>query len=90
MRANITREPVLHAAGTRPGCEDGIVDFVLGGREVVNEGEKLPYFTKALSASNMTVPIDIGTALEDLLGTRLTCDGSGSNSTRSDDEEDDI
>lgn len=83
MRANITRAPVLAAASSPPGCEDGIIDFVLGGREVENQGDVLPYFTKSLSASNMTVPIDIGTALENLLGTRPTCD----NSTSTEDED---
>ncbi|CRK26094.1 hypothetical protein BN1723_003392 [Verticillium longisporum] len=73
MRANISTAPVVRAMGSEPSCDTGIVDFQLGGRDVFNNGENLAYFGDALSASNLTVPIELATAFERDIGLTFEC-----------------
>lgn len=84
MHAEITQEPVLSALTQQPACEDGIIDFELSGDNVINQGDTLKYFADALSASNLTVDINIGEAVRRGLGLDLGCiSESGSNSSSS-------
>ena len=64
---------VLGKAQSRPYCEDGKVPFTLSCQSVVNNGELLPYFTKALGSANQTIEMDIGKAVEEL-GLSISCD----------------
>ncbi|KAM0276114.1 hypothetical protein ACHAQH_007088 [Verticillium albo-atrum] len=73
MRANISTAPVVRAMGMEPACESGIVDFQLGGDNVVNNGQELVYFADALAASNLTVPIELATAFERDIGLTFEC-----------------
>ncbi|EEY18703.1 conserved hypothetical protein [Verticillium alfalfae VaMs.102] len=73
MRANISTAPVVRAMSSEPSCDTGIVDFQLGGRDVFNNGEDLAYFGNALSASNLTVPIELATAFERDVGLTFEC-----------------
>ncbi|KAM0332282.1 hypothetical protein ACHAQA_002558 [Verticillium albo-atrum] len=73
MRANISTAPVVRAMNSEPACESGIVDFQLQGLDVVNNGDELAYFADALSASNLTVPIELATAFERDIGLTFEC-----------------
>jgi hypothetical protein len=73
LHANIQQQPVLTAAGTRPYCENGIIPFQLGGKDVVNNGQRIPYFADALASANQTVDINIGAALKKSLNIDLQC-----------------
>lgn len=64
MVANITQLPVLQAIRKQPACQTGILDFQLRGKDVVNHGQHLTYYSDALASVNQTVPIDIKTPLE--------------------------
>lgn len=80
LRASISQGPVLLALMEEPYCQDGIIDFELSGNGVTNEGDKLSYFADALSADNLTVPINIGESVARDLGVTLGCSSSGNSS----------
>jgi hypothetical protein len=58
MYADIEQLPVLRAVTTEPHCTDGVVPFGLRGKDVVQNGETLPYFADALS--QLETAVDIG------------------------------
>jgi hypothetical protein len=72
MRAAVKQESVLAAVNTKPYCETGLLPFQLQGKEVVNNGQSLPYFGNALAAHNQTIDIDMGAALKKL-GINIQC-----------------
>lgn len=74
IRANITQAPVLLAVTSLPYCQTGILPFELFGESVVNHGQSLPYFAHALSLHAQISEVDVGTALQKTLGTKIaTC-----------------
>ncbi|OLN88809.1 hypothetical protein CCHL11_01922 [Colletotrichum chlorophyti] len=77
MRANISQAPVLTAIQGRPYCENGILPFALRGKDVSNHGQKLSYFTDALSAGEVITEIDIGSSLKKSLNLTVSCTGLG-------------
>lgn len=80
LRASISQGPVLLALTEEPYCQDGILDFELSGNGVTNQGDELSYFADALSADNLTVPINIGESVARDLGVTLGCSSSGNSS----------
>lgn len=79
IRANITQAPVLLAVTSLPYCQTGILPFELFGETVVNHGQSLPYFAHALSLHAQLSEVDVGTALQKTLGTKIaTCPKSKS------------
>jgi hypothetical protein len=65
LRAKISQSPVLSALSKKPYCEqDGLLPFQLSGKDVVNNGEHLTYYSDALAAGNQTIDIPIGADLE--------------------------
>lgn len=73
MRANISQPPVLVALGKKPACETGILPFVLRGKDVVNNGQHIPYFANSLGSTSQTVPIDIGSIIKNSLNLTVPC-----------------
>lgn len=61
--SDIKQLPIINALTQEPFCElMGKLPFELQGKDVVNNGQVLPYFRDALAASNQSVTIDIGEA----------------------------
>ncbi|KAK4232395.1 hypothetical protein QBC38DRAFT_95590 [Podospora fimiseda] len=77
MRATIQNDPVLHALGEKPYCDEtnGVLPFQIRGKSVKNHGEELEYFTNALNKYNQTIPIDIGGTLKKSVGITIPCGG---------------
>ncbi|PHH68545.1 hypothetical protein CDD80_7438 [Ophiocordyceps camponoti-rufipedis] len=74
VEANLDQIKILRIMSKRPYCETGIVPFDVLGTRVVNNGEELDYFAKALGSANQTINIDIGNILRKSLGDMpLTC-----------------
>ncbi|KAF4581123.1 hypothetical protein GQ602_007260 [Ophiocordyceps camponoti-floridani] len=63
VEAMLDQIKMLKIMTKRPYCETGIVPFDVLGTKVVNNGEELDYFTKALGSANQTIDIDIGKIL---------------------------
>lgn len=72
--AHLDLVKVLDKVQTRPYCQDGILPFTLACQSVVNHGELLPYFTRALGSSNQTVKLDVGSIAGDSFGIDISCD----------------
>ncbi|KAL2136177.1 hypothetical protein VTI74DRAFT_5230 [Chaetomium olivicolor] len=81
MRATIEDlGAVLAALGQKPYCEGkdkGILPLMIRGKEVVNNGQSLPYFANALAAHNQTIMVDIGTPIKKATGLDIPCGGLG-------------
>ncbi|KAB5581056.1 hypothetical protein GE09DRAFT_948954 [Coniochaeta sp. 2T2.1] len=61
LHANISQNAVLDALQLKPFCENGgLLPFELTGKDVVNHGHNLTYYSHALGAGNQTVEIPIG------------------------------
>ncbi|KAI0448527.1 hypothetical protein F5B21DRAFT_105297 [Xylaria acuta] len=61
--SDIQQLPILNALTQEPYCElGGKLPFQLEGKNVVNNGQVLPYFRDALAASNQSVTIDLSEA----------------------------
>ncbi|KAI1767589.1 hypothetical protein GGR53DRAFT_481670 [Hypoxylon sp. FL1150] len=71
--ADIDQAVVLQALTQHPWCDNGTLPVQLAGRSVTNHGQPLPYFADALAATNQSVEIAIGQAVEDDIGLPLTC-----------------
>ena len=63
LRAKIDQAPVLTALSKRPACETGILDMELIGKEVINKGQNLTYFSEALAQAPQVVPLNVAEAL---------------------------
>lgn len=72
IRANISQEVVLGAVSQKPVCETGLLPFLLQVRDVLNHGDKLPYFIDSLGASNLSINLDIREILKRDLGMQLS------------------
>ena len=73
VRATIEQTPVLGALGKRPVCEEGsrngILEFELAGKRVVNlQNETLPYYEAALASAKQQTEINVGKAAEAGIG----------------------
>jgi hypothetical protein len=75
MRAKVDTGATLEALETKPYCDEkkGVLPFKLSGESVINHGQSLEYFARALAAANQTVDIDLGTPVAELLGSRPEC-----------------
>lgn len=51
--------------------KDGVVPFDITGNSSTYDGKDLPYFTKALSANNLTVNLNVSKALAEIGLTNL-------------------
>ncbi|KAI8948945.1 hypothetical protein F4801DRAFT_555311 [Xylaria longipes] len=61
--SDIKQLPIISALTQEPYCElKGKLPFQLQGKNVVNNGQVLPYFRDALAASNQSVTIDLSDA----------------------------
>ncbi|GAP83601.1 hypothetical protein SAMD00023353_0200200 [Rosellinia necatrix] len=61
--ADIQQLPIINALTQEPFCElGGKLPFELQGKDVVNNGQVLPYFRDALAASNQSITIDLSEA----------------------------
>ncbi|OHF01333.1 hypothetical protein CORC01_03366 [Colletotrichum orchidophilum] len=78
MRANISQAPVLAALGTKPACDTGVIPFSLRGKDVISNGQRLPYFGDALSSGEVVTDINIGASLKKSLNITITCTGQRS------------
>ncbi|KAI0539255.1 hypothetical protein GGR58DRAFT_243126 [Xylaria digitata] len=77
--ADIAQLPIINALTQEPFCElQGRLPFQLSGKDVVNNGQVLPYFRDALAASNQSITIDLSEAAESL-GIPVECMASSSN-----------
>jgi len=74
MRANITQSAVLAALAKQPYCTNGgELPFQLTGKDVVNNGQHLAYYSNSLGSANQTVPIPIGFDLKKDLNVTVPC-----------------
>ncbi|KAK1512768.1 hypothetical protein CTAM01_00163 [Colletotrichum tamarilloi] len=73
MRANISQAPVLAAMQKKPACENGIIPFSLRGKNVTSNGQRLSYFSDALSSGEVVTDINIGESLKRSLNITFTC-----------------
>ncbi|OIW35653.1 hypothetical protein CONLIGDRAFT_66848 [Coniochaeta ligniaria NRRL 30616] len=72
--ANISQSAVLNALQMKPYCDQGgLLPFQLTGKDVVNNGQHLPYYAHALGAANQTIDIPIGFDLKRDHGIALNC-----------------
>jgi hypothetical protein len=78
MHATIQQTPVLNALAEKPYCDEtkGVMPFQLRGKDVVNNGQDLPYFAQALAANNQTIDFDIGGSLKRSLNITIACKSS--------------
>ncbi|KAI0466462.1 hypothetical protein F4859DRAFT_302333 [Xylaria cf. heliscus] len=61
--SDIKQLPIINALTQEPFCElNGKLPFQLQGKDVVNNGQVLPYFRDALAAANQSVTIDLSEA----------------------------
>lgn len=72
LAGNISQTPVLQVIQERPYCETGIIPFELQGQDVTNHGEYLSYYADSLGSTNLSVEIDVMSALN-ALGLTITC-----------------
>ncbi len=84
IRATIDQFPILEALGEEGTCETGVVSFELAGKSVVNNGQNLTYFAKALSTVKQQVDIDVGTPIKKTFGGKAPykCPGASKRSVR--------
>jgi competence protein ComGC len=73
ISASMNQISALRLLRNADTCEAGVLDFKLLGDNVTNHGEDIPYFGAALASVNQTVPIDIGTMIEEALGQKVNC-----------------
>ncbi|KAH7002659.1 hypothetical protein EDB80DRAFT_752877 [Ilyonectria destructans] len=73
IMATIDKLAILSAVRKKPYCKIGILLFKLLDKSVVNYSENLTYFAAALASINQTVNIDIGSIIENNLGTTVKC-----------------
>jgi len=74
LKANISQGAVLDALQRKPYCENGgNIPFQLSGKDVVNFGQHLTYYSDALGAANQTVTIPIGADLKRDHNLTLAC-----------------
>lgn len=75
MHATIRQGPVIKALRMRPFCDEtnGVLPFEIRGKEVVNNGQVIQYFTDALASANQTLTIDVGGTIEKDIGLTLSC-----------------
>ncbi|EXF75801.1 hypothetical protein CFIO01_11173 [Colletotrichum fioriniae PJ7] len=73
MRANISQAPVLAAMQKKPACENGIIPFSLRGKNVTSNGQRLSYFSDALSSGEVVTDINIGESLKRSLNITFAC-----------------
>ena len=66
MRAAVDPGSALGAVTTQPYCGTGIVPYILNGKNVIKNGERLSYFADALASTNQTIEIDVGSAIRAL------------------------
>jgi len=65
MHANISQANTLNALQTKPYCENGgLLPFELTGKDVINNGQHLKYYSDALGVANQTVDIPVGFDLQ--------------------------
>jgi hypothetical protein len=77
LHANISQGEVLEALQTKPFCEQGgMLPFELTGKDVVNKGQHLSYYSDALGAANQTVDLPIGFDLKRDQNLTLPCHAS--------------
>ncbi|KAI1109164.1 hypothetical protein F5Y14DRAFT_444888 [Nemania sp. NC0429] len=63
--ADVQQLPIISALTQEPLCElKGKLPFQLSGKDVVNDGQVLPYFRDAIAASDQSVTIDLSQAAE--------------------------
>ncbi|PHH76509.1 hypothetical protein CDD82_3959 [Ophiocordyceps australis] len=72
VEAELDQAKILGIVSKRPYCENGIVPINLMGTDVVNHGQRLEYFIAAVSATNITVEMDIGAILKSTLGSSFS------------------
>ncbi|KAI0842849.1 hypothetical protein F5Y06DRAFT_74997 [Hypoxylon sp. FL0890] len=72
--ADINQTAVLNGLTKRPWCErNGTLTFELAGKNVMNNGQPVPYFANALAATNLSVDIPIGQAIQSDIGLSVGC-----------------
>ncbi|OTA69025.1 hypothetical protein K449DRAFT_396401 [Hypoxylon sp. EC38] len=72
--ADINQTAIINGLTKRPWCErNGTLTIQLSGKEVTNNGQPIPYFANALAATNVSVDIPIGQAIQNDLGLSLGC-----------------
>ncbi|KAI1142809.1 hypothetical protein F5Y05DRAFT_366259 [Hypoxylon sp. FL0543] len=72
--ADINQTAVLNGLTHRPWCErNGTLTIELAGKDVTNNGQPIPYLANALAASNLSVDISIGQAVQSDIGFSLSC-----------------
>jgi hypothetical protein len=65
MHASINQTAVLNALQLKPYCDEGgLIPVELTGKDVVNHGRHLIYYSNALGAANQTVDIPLGFDLQ--------------------------
>ncbi|KAF7540922.1 hypothetical protein G7Z17_g12089 [Cylindrodendrum hubeiense] len=74
ITATMNQISILSAVRKQPYCKTGILPFKLLGKSVENNGDDLSYFAAALASANQTVNIDIGSIVENDLGTTVKCE----------------
>ncbi|KAI1757091.1 hypothetical protein F4782DRAFT_481203 [Xylaria castorea] len=73
--SDIKQLPIINALTQKPFCElKGMLPFELMGKNVVNNGQTLPYFRDALAATNQSVTIDLSEAAKNA-GLPVMCIG---------------
>ena len=74
LHANISQNAVLDALQQKPYCEQGgLLPFELTGKDVVNKGQHLTYYSDALGSANQSVSIPIGLDLKRDHGLSFNC-----------------
>ncbi|KAI1412595.1 hypothetical protein F5Y13DRAFT_199829 [Hypoxylon sp. FL1857] len=72
--ADINETAVLDGLTQRPTCErNGTLTIELSGKDVTNNGQPVPYFANALAASNVSVDMAIGQAIQSDIGLSVGC-----------------
>ncbi|KAJ9138271.1 hypothetical protein NKR19_g7907 [Coniochaeta hoffmannii] len=74
IHASISQGAVVNALQLKPYCEQGgLLPFELTGKDVVNKGQHLTYYSQALGAANQTVDLPIGFDLKRDHDLSFTC-----------------
>lgn len=67
MTSSVNRTAVLDMVYAQDNIyKDGVVPFQITGNSSVYHGEELPYFTEALRANNLTVPLNVSRAIAEI------------------------
>ncbi|KAK9418198.1 hypothetical protein SUNI508_08392 [Seiridium unicorne] len=81
VRGDIAQTAIIEALQQEPYCQNGgVLPIQLSGNTVVNNDQPIPWLANALASFNISLTIDIGSAVKNDIGLSLPC-AAASNST---------